>query len=558
VAGVLNTRRHDAFALALLLAGLGLYCFLAVDFGVRPEEDAAMLLRYSRHLAAGYGIVWNLGEAPVDGATDFLFMLAVALLHRFGLSLATAAQGLGLVAHAATVVVVYLCARRSLNAPPPLAVVPATFLAVGPGLRHLTASYGTPLFACLAALAWWAATSAAHSPRERLPPAALRLALACLFLGLARPEGVFLGAFFLLAVLFYRGGDEARLLIKPFVLVFLSLGLAYFLWRWHYFGHALPNPFYKKGGGVLHAHSFRMAWRNLWDLALPFVAVLAAGVLPRKTRRLALFHLLPVAAFVSLWILISDETNYVMRFRYPILAVVLVGFSGVVALFLRSSPPASEQEPSRARTLPSWAVALLIAASLGYWQHSRYRHIAPQRMGLHDAALVLREYSARNYALATTEAGLLPLYSTWRAVDAWGLNDAWIAHHGGITEEYLDRYRPEVVVFHAYFSPETSQEGRRIEERSLGPAWYRMVMTLKAYAEKNGYILAAVFGRNAWDTHYYYVRPGFRDTAALVNRLHTLDYYWDGEPTANFAPAPTSAQAPLPAPSPRSGEPPSR
>ena len=172
-------------------------------------------------------------------------------------------------------------------------------------------------------------------------------------------------------------------------------------------------------------------------------------------------------------------------------------------------------------------------------------------MGLYDAALILRDYSRRNYALATTEAGLLPLYSTWRAVDAWGLNDAFIAHHGGVTEEYLDRYRPEVIVFHAYFSPETPQEGRRVEERSLGPAWYRMVTTLKGYAERNGYVLAAVFGRNAWDTHYYYVRAGFPDSAALVDRLRSLEYYWDGEPTANFAPRSRHrAPAATPPPSP--------
>ena len=32
-----------------------------------------MLLRYAEHLAAGHGIVWNLGDPPVDGATDFLY-----------------------------------------------------------------------------------------------------------------------------------------------------------------------------------------------------------------------------------------------------------------------------------------------------------------------------------------------------------------------------------------------------------------------------------------------------------------------------------------------------
>ena len=169
-------------------------------------------------------------------------------------------------------------------------------------------------------------------------------------------------------------------------------------------------------------------------------------------------------------------------------------------------------------------------------QHARFRHVATKRMGLYDAALALGAFDRRDYTLATTEAGLLPLYSNWRAVDAWGLNDAWIARNGSITQEYLERYRPEVILFHAYFSPETPDTGPRIASRSLGLPWYRMVMTLKRYAEENDYILAAVYGRNAWDTHHYYVRRGFADSQAIVDRIRTLAYAWDGEPTANFTP----------------------
>ena len=380
--------------------------------------------------------------------------------------------------------------------------------------------------------------AAAQAQPQALPGASLRLALASLLLGLARPEGVFLGVFFLGAVLFFRGGEGARVLVSRFALVFLTLGLAYWLWRWQYFGHPLPNPFYKKGGGVLHLHSLRMAWRDLFRLTLPFLAVLVAGLFSKATRRAAAFTLLPVIAFVVLWVLISDETNYVMRFRYPVLPVVLLGFAGVAGPLLAPLARRLPRSSLIVRQAAGWTLALITSVGLAAYQHGRFRHVAPQRMGLYDAALVLRDYSRRNYALATTEAGLLPLYSTWRAVDAWGLNDAWIAHHGGVSEEYLDRYRPEVIAFHAYFSPETPQSGPRVEGRSLGPDWYRMVMTLKTYAEREGYTLAAVFGRNAWDTHYYYVRTGFPESAEIADRLRGLDYYWDGEPTANFAPAP--------------------
>jgi hypothetical protein len=262
------------------------------------------------------------------------------------------------------------------------------------------------------------------------------------------------------------------------------------------------------------------------------VAVLPIGLLSRSARRWAVFALLPVVLFVTLWVLVSDETNYVMRFRYPILPVVLLGWVPVA----QGLAGERWKRGVGRNAAVAWPLALVLAVALAGWQDLRYRDVAPQRMGLYDAALVLRDYARRHYALVTTEAGLLPLYSTWRAVDAWGLNDAFVARSGQVTEEYLDRYRPEVIVFHAYFSPETPQSGPRIENRSLGPRWYRMVATLKRYAESRGYVLAAVFGRNAYDTHWYYVRSGFPESAEIAARLRALDYRWDGEPTVDLAP----------------------
>jgi arabinofuranosyltransferase len=522
-------RPIDLALVLLLLVCVAGYVHAQVDLGGRPEEDAAMLLRYSKHLAEGRGIVWNMGEPPVDGATDFLFMAAVATVHRFGPSLEGAAQGIGLLAHALTAVLIFLGIRTLFGGSCWLALVPTVFFAVGPGLRHLAACYGTPLFTLTAAVSWLLAVRLARGSDERLDR--WLFALSVLAMGLARPEGVFLGGFFLLGALYARGGVGARPILAAFLGVFLTLGLAYFLWRWHYFGYPLPNPFYKKGAGVLHLHSLRQSLRDLGALGLPFVALLPIGLLRRPGRRLSAAALLAVLAFVVLWVLISDETNYVMRFRAPILPVVLTAWvpawQGLV-----------ERVRVRvARQTPVWvgaAMALLASAGFAAWQHGRYHYVAPQRMGLYDAAVMLREYAQRDYSLVTSEAGLLPLYSTWRAVDAWGLNDRFIAHHGEVTDEYLDRYRPEVIVFHAYFSPGVPQDGPRVENRSLGPRWYRMVMTLKAYAERNGYVLAACFGRNAWDTHWYYVRAGFLKSAEIVARIRALDYYWDGEPTVDF------------------------
>jgi hypothetical protein len=537
---------RDLFAAALLLVLLVLYVPTQLDLHGRPEEDAAMLLRYSQHLAAGYGIVWNLGEQPVDGATDFLFMMLVAALRRLGLSLETAARGIGLAAHATTVLLVFFAARRLYGAERRWALVPAAFVAVGPGLRHLAACYGTPVFTLAATVSWLFASALAGASTGEEDGLALGFALAALAMGLARPEGVFLGGFMLLGVLLVRRGRGSRPILGRYLVVFLTIGLAYFLWRWHYFGHPLPNPFYKKGAFLLHWHSLRLAWRDLWALGLPFVALLPVGLLVRGARRAAWFALTPALLFVAAWVLISDETNYVGRFRYPIVPVLLIGCVPVAQAISRrlrdAWPSAGRLLATRGGRAAAWAGALACASLLAWGEHRSYRFVAPYRMGLYDAALVLRDYAPHEFSLATTEAGLLPLYSEWRAVDAWGLNDAHVAHEG-IDEAYLDRYRPEVILIHGYFSPGVPHTGPRFENRSLGPAWYRMTMTLERYAQSRGYELAACFGRNAWDTHYYYVRPGFPQGAEIVARLRALDYYWDGQPTLDFA-----AEQPCPAP----------
>ena len=64
----------DLLISALLLAVTFYYAARYVDFTIPPFEDAAMLMRYAQNFAGGHGIVWNIGEHPVDGATDFLFM----------------------------------------------------------------------------------------------------------------------------------------------------------------------------------------------------------------------------------------------------------------------------------------------------------------------------------------------------------------------------------------------------------------------------------------------------------------------------------------------------
>src|SRR5690606_8691438 len=48
-------------------------------------DDAWISARYAWHLAEGHGLVYNAGEPPVEGYTNLLWVLWLALVHTLGL-----------------------------------------------------------------------------------------------------------------------------------------------------------------------------------------------------------------------------------------------------------------------------------------------------------------------------------------------------------------------------------------------------------------------------------------------------------------------------------------
>jgi hypothetical protein len=554
-----------------------------------------MLMRYATHVAEGHGMVWNVGEAPVDGATDFLFMALVAALAKFGISPEVGARALGFVSHALTVLLVYAgivryAGRRWL------AFFSAAFVAFGPGLRYVEAYFGTPFFAFLGSLTWFLALAIiVGTPTRKV---SVGFALAALATGLTRPEGVFLSAFILTAIVYAKGWRKSATTIACFLLVFAIGGGAYLAWRKIYFGYLLPNPFYAKGGGELHAAVLMQSIWNVATLLLPLVpvfvlataasvatlvkpawivrfvrpaafvlaalfvlgllrtshpghqvlvlgryssayAVVLAGFLAlavaalgvdtwmrhlrakggtvastafvdtgRNLRRWTVIALIPLVGYTAIWLLIQDYMNYLLRFQYVLLPIACL----VWPLPFARTSDASRPLPSMARRRRLVAVMLGAAAVVGaiFLQRSMMTVRGRFHDGRFDMARMLNEYSGSGYTMATTEAGLLPYYSEWSAIDVYGYNDPWIAHHG-LSEEYLADRHPELVVIAGTFP----LEGGR-------PA----IGILKRYVEQDGYVLAAAYGGDRAKVHYYYVRRGFADAEVLVRRIRDFDYVW--------------------------------
>ena len=529
----------DILISVLLLAATLYYAFNYINFDIPPFEDAAMIMRYSQHLAGGHGIVWNMGEHPVDGATDFLFMVTAAGLIKLGLTVGQSVRGIGFLSHLLTVLIIYWSNRRIHNGNIPFSFLSGLYLAVGTGLSYVSAYFGTPFFALAAASTWTLGLLLIkeENPRWWL---SLAFALSGLMTGLIRPEGVILASLMLLAIIVMRGFKRSVSIIVIFGIVFLTLGGSYFLWRWNYFGYPLPNPFYKKGEGGWSWGTFDASMLNLLRLSLPMVFAFILGFRSKETAKQTITYMIPIFGFAAAFGLISDEMNYGARFQYATVPLMLLSWIPLVRGFKFDW---LNQLQVRERAV--YFVALFgLAAGLIYYSWfqncflTSYQQACDrpyERDGRLEMGQMLSEFRDKGYVIAVTEAGLLPYYSGWNAIDTWGLNDQFIAHNGSITVEYLDKYKPEVIMFHDYYSPLVPP---KLTDANLAQRWFSMTILLKTYAEEHGYILAAVFGDSPYDTHYYYVKPDFEDSSRLVNRISEFrDYFYPttGKRSINYA-----------------------
>ena len=208
-------------------------------------DDAYISFRYARHLAAGQGLVFNLGER-VEGYSNFLWVLELAALYRLGVppEIACVVLALGL-----SVGVFVLTAKLALTTPLRAYARPAAFgavflLAINRNVAvWATSGLETRQLTFLVLLAIWLT----RTRRDRRP----HLVWASVVLGLAeltRPEGLLLGACVGLWFVFdarlrkqWSWRDLARLCVP-----FACIVAAHYLWRYAYYGQWLPNTYYAK------------------------------------------------------------------------------------------------------------------------------------------------------------------------------------------------------------------------------------------------------------------------------------------------------------------------
>jgi arabinofuranosyltransferase len=404
-----------ALACALYLAGVARANFVS--------DDAFIAFRYARNLARGLGLVWNPGER-VEGYSDFLLVVALALLQRLGADLVVAGRALSAAAGVACVVGAGVLARRLLPSARLAAAGAAFVVASSPYLAAWgSAGLETTLFAALAI-----AMALPVTGRPLTAPGFARASALGLLLALTRPEGVALYAALALASFASaRGGLRERVaLLGPGAALFAVVGAAYFAWRVWYFGDWLPNTFYAKSGftarHAVRGLGYLAAFGANWFVWLELPLAIAGAVVAVRRRQLAV----PVlgASVVAIVIGVGGDGLPMYRFLVPALP-----FLAVLAATGASALPRPQ--------LGFAALGLVCALSFFPRPDTQYLMMVEQRdyeiPAWRAAGLSLGRALAPDALVAAVPIGALGWYSELPILDMVGLTDRTIARAPVVT-----------------------------------------------------------------------------------------------------------------------------
>ncbi|WP_143105333.1 hypothetical protein [Pseudonocardia ammonioxydans] len=410
-----RSRRPVLLAAALLALAAGLWACWSVTV-----DDAYITYRYSANLAHGFGATWNPGQDPVEGFTNFSWMLWHAPWVWLGVPLPIVSK-LTAGACAAVIVWVLVTEPRTRSG----AVVAAgSFALFLPTWVHVDSGLETGPFALVVLRAVVLAARLLHDRDAAVRAGEIPLLL--LLAGTLRPDGVLGVAPALLVLLWLRRRDRTVWLWTAGAGV---VGVVYLAGRWLYYGHLLPNTFYVKVG-VEAATDGR--WLQL--TAATFLPLLAFAVAALFRTRVAAPAALVLASCTALWIipaLSAPAMDYLSRFAwhgFPLLCLA--------AAWALDTADLRRVAAGAAVVAVAWTTAAGFLAPdartlVHYGDDLRRAHIA---IGL---ALADTDLPAERRTVAVTDAGAIPYFSEWTTTDYIGLNDERLAHGASPTDVLL-------------------------------------------------------------------------------------------------------------------------
>jgi len=519
------------------LLATGIYIILLIFLWNRYgfAEDALITFVYSKNLAIGHGITYTGHSNPVEGSTEFLWMVMLSLGSLFNIDIGFLSRILSGIFGILIILFVsdfsnrYSDQRLVAYIAPIVASV--TYLPM-----HTLTGFATVAFGFAYILSVWTCIHLLN--KQDSIKYSISFLGSGLLIALIRPEGLLLFASILFTFLILS--KNKSLFAKLSISFIVPLGI-YHLFRYSYFGYLFPNPFYIKTAGallkvssminIIHAYS----QLNLILFVVSIIALITVLANYKKygDEMLVLFSPVLMHFILYLFILQSQNVDHRFQYIYILFSIIILplGIKGISIIFgnVKSAAGSNVEKNPCALILNNnlkynLVVGILVVGMI--MQPVSYLIMSGPGYGsspINDEKLIAKNlsvYSTYNYTMLVSEAGALPYYSGWNAIDSGGLNDEYIAHNG-YNSEYIDRYSPDLIMFHAGSSgdpvpPNCSTDG-------WNSGWGRMNEITYNYAVKNNYILATIIRRPGGTYNWYFVKKSNPHADEIVQIISNVD-----------------------------------
>jgi arabinofuranosyltransferase len=482
------------------------------------SDDALISLRYAARLIDGNGLTWTDGR-PVEGYSNLLWVLLVALLGMFRIDLIDAARLLGTLG----MVVVMLSVSRWYIGRDRLRVVwfPVTvgllFVSLGaPMAIWVIGGLEQPLIAALLAtsipLAFSILDSEAPSRATQLTHSLL-LGLLCL----SRPDGALFTVAAVAALLAF-GRSEGRSRVRDSLLVLAFPVLFYvgqLTFRMYYYGELVPNTALVKltpsslrlEGGLQYLSD---GVRALLPLSAVAIAALVGLLIPSGSRRRAAYLLITALTWSAYVAFIGGDIFPGHRHMVPVIVVLAFALTEGCSYIATSGL----SRPRYLYPLVALVFLLFVPFTQNQFNNKHNGRAVRERWeweGKEVGLLLKGAFSKQRPLMAVTAAGCLPYWSELPALDMMGLSDYYLPRHppadmgrGMIGHELGDgRYvlsrRPDLIVFNTGSGPfyRSGDELDRMAEFHrryvpvtvrTTPGAYTAIIYVDKYSEKIGIV----------------------------------------------------------------------
>ncbi|MBI5679786.1 MAG: hypothetical protein HZC47_02685 [Methanobacterium sp.] len=475
-------------------------------------DDAYITFRYALHLAQGFGIVWNVGESPVEGYSNFLWVIIASVLIKLNMDPVLFTKIIGIGALIGTLYIYWKIATEVFHDKKLYSAafaIAAALLLINPATAiHTVSGLETMPYTLFVLILSYLSYKLIKSFNKQTLYFFAFISLICSIL---RPEGMLIsmGLFILIYFMVINKNkvDESKIkTILPFILVYLFPIAIYMAFRMYYFNEIFPLPFLVKTvtNGSIGSGIYKLS--EAIKYIAPLLIVILIAFINRiepifydregiyKRLRVILITMATTIIFADIiYVFSSLYMNYAQRFYYPsfVLIYILTGISLVVLLHEMKNSFKIENLKQLSKYAGFLIVFLLLMSNLGFVSDYSYLNNCSERFPVSYVSLgtELNEFSDLNLTFASIDSGSLPYFSNWNQIDMAGLNDKFIAKNGFATEDYLQKSHPELIII-------LSGDG-------TNPAGTTVQQPFIKYAEENGFVkLPAVYYKKE-----YYLLP---------------------------------------------------